>query len=264
MQSEAVKIRNYRAINNFEQNKIHALFRYPAKLIPEIPYAFLVEEKDKDKKILDPFCGSGTVMIETQRLGFSSIGIDINPLSTFITKVKTTPLPWELVTEYQESFLMEINDTDDTSPSFPNKDYWFLPNIEKALAKIRSWLHEKKHEINLDVHDFLAFSFAGLIRKYSNADNHIFPPVKKLEKAKNLEKISEQQIFTEYIEKVRYNMRVLKAYFKQIEEQHGFISEVNTITDSASNKVLPDNSVDYIITSPPYINAQKYLRTTKF
>ncbi len=43
---------------------------------------------EKDATLLDPFCGSGTTIVEANLLGFKSIGIDINPIAYLTTKVK--------------------------------------------------------------------------------------------------------------------------------------------------------------------------------
>ena len=45
--------------------------------------------------ILDPFCGSGTALVEAQRAGFDAVGIDLNPIACRISRVKTGPtLRW--------------------------------------------------------------------------------------------------------------------------------------------------------------------------
>ena len=62
---------------------------YPARFINEIP-KHLIEEIGcpEGTIILDPFCGSGTTLVEAQRHGFDSVGIDLNPIACLISRVK--------------------------------------------------------------------------------------------------------------------------------------------------------------------------------
>jgi hypothetical protein len=63
---------------------------YPAKLLPHIAAFFLAssELSSKGDKVLDPFSGSGTVLLEALLAGRSPIGADSNPLARLISKVK--------------------------------------------------------------------------------------------------------------------------------------------------------------------------------
>ena len=64
---------------------------YPAKFIPEIPRQLIELFHPGDTSgVLDPFCGSGTTLVETIDAGLDAWGIDLNPLACLIAKVKTT------------------------------------------------------------------------------------------------------------------------------------------------------------------------------
>ena len=84
----------------------HGFHNYPAMMIPQVA-ARLIEKHISSKSkvnrlhVLDPFCGSGTVLVESKIRGLKSWGIDINPLARLISKVKTTPLD---IVELQDSY----------------------------------------------------------------------------------------------------------------------------------------------------------------
>lgn len=70
----------------------HQFYRYPARFNPEFVRKIIQDVTQPNDVVLDPFMGGGTAIVETLALGRLAIGMDINELAYFITKVKTTPL----------------------------------------------------------------------------------------------------------------------------------------------------------------------------
>ena len=70
----------------------HNFHPYAAKFIPQIPAYFVENYSAAGDIVLDPFCGSGTTLVEARINGRNTIGYDINPLSVLMTRVKATPL----------------------------------------------------------------------------------------------------------------------------------------------------------------------------
>ena len=72
----------------------HLIHPYPAKLLVHIPFFFLANDllSKPGDTVLDPFCGSGTVLFEAQLANRLAYGADANPLARLIARVKTTPL----------------------------------------------------------------------------------------------------------------------------------------------------------------------------
>ncbi len=67
----------------------HYLFRYPAKFHPPVARALIERYSKPGELVLDPFCGSGTLMVEAVTLGRNAVGSDIDPIAVFISGVKT-------------------------------------------------------------------------------------------------------------------------------------------------------------------------------
>lgn len=70
-------------------SQFSALHFYPGRLISQIPAALIGSLSSPGDSVLDPYCGSGTTILEAQRLGRHAVGIDINPISTLIGRAKT-------------------------------------------------------------------------------------------------------------------------------------------------------------------------------
>lgn len=72
---------------------IEGLHPYPAKFVAELPRALLnILPIPAGTAVLDPFCGSGTTLVESQRHGLASVGIDVNPIACLMSRVKTEPV----------------------------------------------------------------------------------------------------------------------------------------------------------------------------
>ncbi len=70
----------------------HSLHPYPAKFIPQIPNTLIQALSSVGETVLDPFCGSGTSLVEARRLGRHAIGVDANPLAGLISRAKATAI----------------------------------------------------------------------------------------------------------------------------------------------------------------------------
>jgi DNA modification methylase len=75
----------------------HGVYRYPGSMSPILAREIITLFTKKNDIILDPFCGGGTTAIESILQGRRIICSDINSLSNFITKAKSTPLKNDII-----------------------------------------------------------------------------------------------------------------------------------------------------------------------
>lgn len=73
-------------------NSPHEFYRYPARFSPSFARAAIAAFSRPSDLILDPFVGGGTTAVEALVSGRRSLVADLNPLATFVTRVKTRPL----------------------------------------------------------------------------------------------------------------------------------------------------------------------------
>ncbi|HUH01545.1 MAG TPA: DNA methyltransferase [Kofleriaceae bacterium] len=71
----------------------HGFHTYPARMHPTTARALLGVVAGPDRVLLDPFCGSGTVLVEARRQGARAIGVDLNPLAIAIARAKVWAAP---------------------------------------------------------------------------------------------------------------------------------------------------------------------------
>jgi DNA modification methylase len=128
-----------------ERTKIglHSVHPYPAKFIPQIPRLLLeLFHPCVGGAVLDPFCGSGTTLVECQAAGIDSVGVDLNPIAVLLSTVKTHP-PQRSLSPLAEKMCSAAR-LMPAAPSceIPRVDHWFAQGATTALAKLCSLLGE--------------------------------------------------------------------------------------------------------------------------
>jgi DNA modification methylase len=168
--------------------------------------------------VLDPMCGSGTLNVEASILGIDSIGVEKSPFCILMSKVKCEALN---INKSQLSLILDNM----------HKNYKILSNSKNIPADFSyNGGFESEKAITL-----LAFLDAmGYARRCSKSIDILFPSVLK-------RYIGQINAFTHAREKI--NLRIGKAKFE---------------IGDARNLTLEDNSIDAIITSPPYSFAIDY------
>lgn len=236
----------------------HGIHKFPAKFFPELPRWLITKYTNKGDLILDPFSGSATSNIEALLNYRNSVGIDVDPFSRFLGKVKTTRLDTYLLDYSNKNLLSLMVDYDSKKvkyediPDFPYRDNWFIKEILFELAYI-------KKQINLldcsqDIKDYFLICFSSIIRSVSNADDNCTRTVVRKKLNKNIYPSFALQLFVK-------SLLINTPKFIQFSEICPF--EINAIfPEMDARKIdLNQNYFDFALTSPPYVNAVDYPRT---
>jgi hypothetical protein len=132
----AVSFRDLLRSPGADERYTHGLHSYPAKLFVNIP-AFMISSEDlcpPRATILDPFCGSGTVLLEAIIAGKSCLGADSNPLARLITETKTTPIDPQRLRRAASSLAHRLPKNPSAEPpNVLNLEYWFHPRVWRDL-----------------------------------------------------------------------------------------------------------------------------------
>ncbi len=232
----------------------HCFHAYPAMMIPQIASRLIEKYGSQARRLFDPYCGTGTSLVEANVHGIEAIGTDLNPLARLIAKAKTTPIPADVLDHYIREFstmllAIRLGKTDDESvelPNFPNIDFWFTEEVQKKLARLKSFIDSIDRP---SVRRFFYVAFSETVRESSLTRNSEFKlyrlPKEKRERFR-------PDVYGIMEQKIMRNRNGLLAFMQQrTEPVRARIFSFNTVHGVPAN-ILPQSSVDLILTSPPY------------
>ncbi|MBW2367915.1 MAG: MerR family transcriptional regulator [Deltaproteobacteria bacterium] len=260
-----VKLKNidwdfYNANTNFLNHSIHP---YPCKFIPQIPNTLIQELSSIGDMVIDPFAGSGTTLVEALRLGRNVIGVDANPLSALICRVKSTKIEKEDTAPLFELTNELVNRGQSLSSNqlslFGNNDFrkdtivdieidrwirdWFDPHVIDELATIKDRCLRLE---NQSIRELALLAMSSIIVAVSRQDSD----TRYVRKEK---KIGPGDTFK------RFSSALEEAIRRQL-ELSSEISRNVTVTVISGNILegIDSPSFDLLVCSPPYPNAFSY------
>jgi site-specific DNA-methyltransferase (adenine-specific) len=141
---------------------IHRWFRYREGFSPA-----LIRELHLGNRILDPFCGSGSIMVGSAQQSRSAVGIDVNPLAAFVASVKLTPLrdhEVKAAAKFLNSFERDIDHIDAWPvPGLRIIDKVFEPDVLEAVLQLRA-LIERHSDSSQRLRDFLFLAWLSILQ----------------------------------------------------------------------------------------------------
>lgn len=233
------------------------LDRYPAKMTTRLADKLISKYAKKSKSILDPFCGSGAILLAAKRNLIPTTGIDINPISALLTHVKmkgfSSKEALKLLNQIfkiakSKKILLPVN--------WNSKNYWFTKEtlnkyeyLRSAMSKLKLYKHDEGKAILL--------SYSLSVRLCSRADQQSPKPF-----------ISARAIKSRSGR--HYNpYKVIKNIFQDLSRLYAD-KKVSTSSKFYLFDIANNNNISkkvgihsHVITSPPYINAQDYFRNFK-
>ncbi|MBW4474084.1 MAG: site-specific DNA-methyltransferase [Stenomitos rutilans HA7619-LM2] len=251
-----------------EDHAAHNWYRFVLSFPPHLVRDYLQRFGiTSAQRVLDPFCGTGTTVVECKKLGISSVGVEANPMAHLAGRVKTDwcPDPDRLLDHAKQTAdktlaeLALLGKTDSLVSAS-----WRSLNDEQAklilknsisplpLHKTLVLLEHLTQQAEAPYYDHERLALAKAI--VNSISNLHFGPEVGVGRAKVDAPVVEHWL--EAIETMAKDLRELQQY-----------PSVEAIVHHADSRqlvnVLEPHSIDAVITSPPYPNEKDYTRTTR-
>ena len=223
----------------------HGYHRYPAKFIPQLARRLIEEHSKPGATVVDPFCGCGTTLVESLVADRHSYGSDINPIAVLITKAKLEHIePSALEDAYGE--IVEASSCAEASPPANGRiDYWFKAEQKQDLANLLSAINGQTDE---DIRRFYLCAFSNILKNCSIWNQKSNKPIRDWKKTPpDVMKVFGRQVRA---------MAKGNAALGEALNGSGY-SAVAECRDSR-DLPLPAESVDLVVTSPPYVTSYEY------
>lgn len=217
---------------------IHGLYPYRGKM-SAFDAADVISQLPKDVLLLDPFCGTGTILYEAQIQGINSLGVDNNPLACIIARGKTESVtPQETIKHVEKS--IDQAKSLGTSPKMPqNPARYFHPKTQNQIMRLIA--------ISDDFSSFELSALYGSICVAARACNG--------------------WIWTSTSTgRINSPLRMVNFYhtfWKKVKKHIGFVEGYPSVSIHCHDtrhihEIIPENSIDIVYSSPPYFDALDY------
>lgn len=232
---------------------------FPARMAPEIALDCIPKaESGRARKILDPMCGSGTVLSVAVQRGHHATGVDLDPLAILMTRVATSPLDTSKCDQLREEVVKTAQSDRDTGLPWSDEEttsfaeYWFadhqrlqLARLSRAIAKVPAGPLRALAQIALSRTVITKAPKASLAADTSHSRPH------------RVVDASGYDVMAGFSRTVADLARLLGT-------RHMAGSAEVHLGDCRTLDRIASTSIDMVVTSPPYLNAIDYMRGHKF
>lgn len=260
---ETIQHKFERSINDRKRQNtrysVHGLHEYKGKFNPQVVRSlFNIYGIKEGDSILDPFCGSGTTLVEASHCGINANGTDINPLAALIANTKINALSIKysdlekvistLLSDYKNE-LKDFKIAEVTDRLNYLRD-WFPEDILRQIE----YLHFRTEPLSLNVKNVIRIVVSNLLRDYS------------LQEPKDLRIRRRKSPFPtiSFYESLSKELCLFVSNLKGFQSRFGLIKSSNiALNEDIRNSNNGLGQFDFAITSPPYATALPYIDTQR-
>ncbi len=234
----------------------HCYHDYPARMIPQIAEKLIDLYGRGAKMLFDPYCGTGTSLVEGVIRGIDVIGTDINPLAGMIAQAKTS-LPDFFVLDnsirHFNDFVFRSQPIKLEKPPFipgiSKIEFWFKSQVIEKLLRLKIFIDTLEDD---EVRLFFKIAFSETVRESSNTRNDEF---KLYRYGPEKLRLFNPNVFSMMSLKLKRNRLGLERFAELMSQFKDFptakIYGFNTV-EGIPEEYIKKNSIDIVVTSPPY------------
>jgi DNA modification methylase len=245
-----------------QASSIHEI-SYRACFKPQLPDYFIDRFTNPGDLVYDPFGGRGTTVIQAAIRGREIVQNDINPLSIILTKARLTPpTDEELETRLKEIPIQKGLKSDiDLSMFFEKKTF------QEILSLRQYFIDRRANKKNDHIDDWIQMVATNRLTGHSSGffSVYTFPPNQAVSAKSQIRINEKRQQIPEYRDTKKIILKKSKGLLRNLtEEQRENLNEAAKTakflnTPSDKTKTIKDNSVQLIVTSPPFLDIVQYV-----
>lgn len=233
----------------------HGLYYYPAKFIPHVIRYVIKKYANEGDWVFDPFAGSGSVAIECHLLNRNYVLWDLNPILEILVRASTYMDEASI-----DELLVDFTHEQKFRPKWRNLLYWHPREFLEVLERAWGYYH---YVVPDKLKPLVAIPLLKTTRYFSYSDEKIAKLYKSKKAVEKVEKLLnsnwKQLMIKMYMEEVRRLVNKIREFQKY--NPYKVRGVVRAGIDSLKEKL--DREVDILLTSPPYLQAQEYIRSFK-
>ena len=249
----------------------HPFHTYPARLHPataKVLVEFIGDGAGRTQPILDPFCGSGTVLVEARANGLRTIGTDLNPLAILVARAKTWTVPPRKRSQLRElghsiagaslaagkaarrsgAETAPLRKPRGFDPNARNRRLasWFAPHVRRELEDLAARIDEVAEDDG-EVAGILTACVSAILYKVSSRTSDTDGTWVD----RNIGRGMAARLFVQRVD-------LLVAGLDDLAKTHAPLPEVHELDIRKLADVVPDGSAAGVVTSPPYAATYDY------
>jgi len=265
---------NWREIDLPEKARtkhVHRLHPYLGKFIPQLVEIFLRKYFKHGQTVLDPFCGSGTTLVQANELGINSIGFDISEFNVLITKAKTAKYDLGIakkeihdILEKLRSSIQKDNiqlnllkpETYSIEITVTNNEYlnrWFDQKARNELLTYKYLIDKESYKYKILMKVILSRS-----ARSARLTTHFDLDFPKKPQTEPYYCYKHSRICKPTNEAFKFLRRYSLDTIRRLEEYSYLQTDAKVEVNHADCRVTDFPLVDGVITSPPYVGLIDY------
>jgi DNA modification methylase len=256
---------------------------YPARFVPQLAGILINYFSEPGDLVLDPFCGSGTTLVEAYRSGRLAVGIDLNYVAVIMTRAKlvnfdergfagfvdrvnkqATSFYKDMLVEQAAALFSENKSKaslKEVMPNYGENIGWYHPDTLRQIASLWRAVNQesqsKYHEVGLA-------AFSAILRYCCSQEKH-WGWICDNVKPKDLTYKNALSKFSEKLREYKLSATELHQDAKELQEAEVRPSDIKVMHGDCIDILedYPDAHFDLVVTSPPYYNMTDYVSSQR-
>ena len=243
----------------------HGYHRYPAKFIPQLVERLMDDYlTNGDSSVNDPFMGCGTTVVSALSRGFHASGTDINKIAHLVTIAKAKPISPDYLDQKIKQLLARMQHSGSENglftghqvqPYIPEKhleriDYWFTESVRDELGRVLTLIF---NETDKTIRSFFLVAFSHVLKTCSIWSQGSTKPTRDFQKRPTLPYDALRRHLSKMSKGNAQFYDIVPSCIKDKPDSY-----LNVAVSSAKAQPVPDNSVDLIVSSSPYVTSYEY------